>query len=183
MKKILTFFLTVLISMTGTKAFAHDIAVLNTDNVPIYYQWINNNTELAVTDGTYSGHVVIPSQVTFGGSTYSVTKIREMAFWGCGGLTSVSIPNSVTSIGRNAFQYCSDLTFIISLNNTPPSCDSQFDTVDKSNCIVWVSKGSANAYKEANGWKDFLNIREFDTKQTSTVMGSGTWVSVLVPQR
>ena len=33
----------------------------------------------------------------------------DCAFWGCSGLTSVTIPNSVTSIGGNAFYGCSRL--------------------------------------------------------------------------
>lgn len=32
-----------------------------------------------------------------------LTSIGGSAFWGCSGLTSVSIPNSVTSIGNYAF--------------------------------------------------------------------------------
>ena len=34
------------------------------------------------------------------------------AFWGCSGLTSVTIPNSVTSIGDSAFTGCSGLTSV-----------------------------------------------------------------------
>ena len=43
----------------------------------------------------------------------SVTSIGNNAFDGCSGLTSVSIPNSVTSIGRFAFSGCSGLTSIV----------------------------------------------------------------------
>ena len=42
----------------------------------------------------------------------SVTSIGEGAFEGCSGLTSVTIPSSVTSIGRYAFRVCSGLTSV-----------------------------------------------------------------------
>ena len=40
----------------------------------------------------------------------SVTSIGESAFSGCSGLTSLTIPSSVTSIGESAFSGCSGLT-------------------------------------------------------------------------
>ena len=42
----------------------------------------------------------------------SVTSIGDGAFYGCTGLTSVSIPSSVTSIGDNAFFNCTGLTSV-----------------------------------------------------------------------
>ena len=54
----------------------------------------------------------IPSSVTYQGTTYSVTSIREYAFCDCSSLTSVTIPNSVTSIGNDAFNYCISLTSV-----------------------------------------------------------------------
>lgn len=41
-----------------------------------------------------------------------VTSIENYAFNGCNGLASIEIPNSVTNIGANTFAYCSSLTSI-----------------------------------------------------------------------
>ena len=41
-----------------------------------------------------------------------MTSIGGAAFFGCSGLTSVTIPNSVTSIGLGAFSHCSGLTSV-----------------------------------------------------------------------
>jgi len=60
----------------------------------------------------YSGSITIPSTVSNGSNTYSVTSIGSGAFQGCSNLTSVTIPTSVTSIGNNAFQGCSNLTSV-----------------------------------------------------------------------
>ena len=118
--------LTALISMVCATSFAHDIAVANSDGVTIYYNFTNNNTELAVTyqgssyeefSDEYSGNVVIPESVTYNGNTYSVTSIGQSAFCLCSNLTSVTIPNSVTSFGQDAFFGCSGLTSFIIPNS------------------------------------------------------------------
>ena len=94
-----------------------DIAVKNADGVTIYYNYINNNTELEVTYNnslSYRGHkvVVIPEKVTYMSRTRKVTSIGKWAFGHCSNLTSITIPNSVTSIGDRAFADCSILTSI-----------------------------------------------------------------------
>ena len=89
-------------------ASAHDIEVKNADGVTIYYNYINNGTELEVSFSgskydSYTGNVVIPEEVTFMNRTRKVTSIGNYAFYDCSNVTSVTIPNSVTSIGEGAF--------------------------------------------------------------------------------
>ena len=134
MKQIkISFLLTALLSMVGARAFAHDIEVANTDGVTIYYNYINDGKELAVTyrgrfynnySEEYSGNVAIPISVTYNGNIYSVTSIGSKAFIECSGLTSVTIPNSVTSIGGGAFFGCSGLTSV-TIGNSVTSIGSE----------------------------------------------------------
>ena len=64
-----------------------------------------------ITNGDYSGDVVIPAEVSHDGGTYRVTTIGDNAFYGCSLLSSISMP-SVTSIGMAAFRDCSSLTSV-----------------------------------------------------------------------
>ena len=105
--------LTAVLSLVATTATAHDFEVDG-----IYYNRTGDGTVSVTYQGSsydeyadeYTGAVVIPSSVTYSGTTYSVTSIGEYAFQDCSGLTSVTIPNSVTSIGRDAFDGCTGLT-------------------------------------------------------------------------
>ena len=59
-----------------------------------------------------AGNLAIPSTVSNGGVTYSVTAIESDAFRSCSGLTSVTIPNTITTIGSSAFESCSGITSV-----------------------------------------------------------------------
>ncbi|MDY6438342.1 MAG: leucine-rich repeat domain-containing protein [Prevotella sp.] len=92
----------------------------------------------------------------------SVTSIGRGAFLYCSGLTSVTIPNSVTTIGNFAFSGCS-LTELVCYAETPPFCDYIIlEGVNTSLCTLKVPKGSKDAYRQADGWKEFPNIEEVD---------------------
>ena len=110
------------------------------EQVQIDGLWYNIVSKAKVADlitlrtGSYSGDIIIPESITYDGVVYrvgsisgafkdckrltsvtipnSVTTIGDNAFAGCTGLTSITIPNSVTSIGENAFSGCTGLTSI-----------------------------------------------------------------------
>ena len=92
----------------------------------------------------------------------SVTSIGYYAFYGCSGLTELTLPDSVASIGDGAFICCSDLSKITSLAEIPPVCGrGVFDRVNKTNCELIVPIVSVTAYKQAEVWNEFSNIRAF----------------------
>ena len=104
-----------------------------------------------------TGTLTIPETVTYDGTTYSVTSIGDRAFYECSGFTgsltignsvtsigekafagdwdkpkgftgSLTIPNSVTSIGNYAFNYCSGFTGSLTIGNSVTSIgESAFD--------------------------------------------------------
>ena len=104
MKKFFTLFLTLFVA---SSVWAYDFFVDG-----IAYNIVNDN-EVAVTKYSvcYSGDVVIPSSVTYNGKGYSVTSIESAAFSSCG-VTSVTIPETVTSIIGGAFNCCTKLTSV-----------------------------------------------------------------------
>lgn len=128
--------LTMFLCMFGIRASAHDIELKNADGVTIYYDYINNRSELKVTyrgssidsySNEYTGNVVIPSEVTIRNITYMVTSIGNGAFYNCTGLSSVTIPNSITGIEVFAFRGCSGLTSVIIPNSVTTIGDSAFE--------------------------------------------------------
>ena len=187
-QSIITILLTVLMSITGAKAFAHDIEVANSDGVTIYYNWSKNEkTEVSVSyyysgysgRGVYSGNVVIPESIVYNGNTYSVTSIGSSAFYDCSGLTSVTIPNSVTDIGERAFSGCSGLTSVTIPNSVTSIGGAAFEycsglvtivseiktpfaigSIGSTSATLVVPAGTKAAYQSTAGWNSFTKTVE-----------------------
>ena len=126
MRKLFFLFLAL---VATTTLWAHDFEVDG-----IYYNYFDGNNVKVTYRGDnwddyrneYAGEVIIPSTVTYNGTTYSVTSIGSFAFYECSSLTSVTIPNSVTSIGNKAFEDCSSLTSITIPNSVTSIGSSAF---------------------------------------------------------
>lgn len=149
----------------STSVFAYDIEVKNSDGITIYYNYINNKSELEVTYKdtyyrTYKGDVVIPESVTYMDKSYKVTCIGYRAFYNCDdlknitipktvitfkkeafsfcdGFSSFTIPNSVTTIGEKAFNSCKKLISIVIPNNVTSIGDFAFESCKKLSSVTF----------------------------------------------
>ena len=105
MKRFTLFLISFILSVVfSTSASAYDVKIDG-----IYYNLISKGKTAVVTenwDDNYSGEVIIPSSITVEGKEYAVTSIGSCAFQSCSGLTSITIPNSVTIIRDWAFYDC-----------------------------------------------------------------------------
>ena len=112
--KHLKCFLTTLLLVYSCFISAQDFEVNG-----IYYKITSESNKTVAVSGSpngYSGAVVIPETVKLWSTVYSVDAIADEAFFSSG-ITSISMPNTVTKIGNDAFSSCSGLTDI-----TIPDC-------------------------------------------------------------
>ena len=106
--------LVVLMLMTTSSAMAQEAKFEVIDG---FRYLLDSDTKTATlvlkTDGNYSGDIIIPEKVKGNdGVEYIVASLGASCFEGCSGLTSITIPSSVTSLGESCFKGCSGLTSI-----------------------------------------------------------------------
>ena len=144
------------VTTIGESAFAN-CSSLNSINVA------SGNTHYSSIDGVLYNYVQdtlieCPGARTSLTIPNSVTSIGNNAFFYCRGLTSITIPNSVTSIGNDAFGECRGLTSIKCLASIPPSIgDNSFQNISDT-CTLTVPCSSLEAYT-ASDWNTYFATR------------------------
>lgn len=134
------------------------------------FQCLENNNVCIVGDDQATGNYAIPQAVKHSNRTWDVTTIAARAFMGKRGITELTIPHSIRSIGENAFFDCVNVKTIHSRSREPivlgtaktraEGGSSVFDGIDKETCVLYVPEGCVDAYRTAAGWNEFKNIKE-----------------------
>lgn len=105
--------------------YCEKLLEINVDNGSQFYTSLNgvlynkNQTEVIIVPGGKMGEIVLKS---------NVSKIGSFAFWGCKYISTVVIPNSVLSIGEQAFTYSGLTTLQI------PNSITKIETGTFKNC-------------------------------------------------
>jgi len=146
-----------------------NLTMLDLGNVNILAYVGKEGTSSSFNDTIYEASS-IPSNALSNKSTLNsiilpttITKIKSAAFQNCTGLILIRIPFNVKSI--DYFALSTNSLSSIYVYSMIPSTISLFDiweTLDLSNCILYVPIGSKPAYQSDSGWGQFKNIIEFD---------------------
>ena len=85
-----------------------------------------------------------------------VTAIRDYAFSGRKGLTSIVIPAGVTEIGEDAFYKCENLNLVVCMGENPPSyTETTFAAIPYDAVLLVPTEEAAEAYN-SEGWGDYF---------------------------
>jgi hypothetical protein len=149
----------------------------------IWYRIIDGES-VTVIPHYHSGEMVIPSHVTYNGKTYTVTAIAagDDDLDAYERLTSLTIPNTVISIGYEAFgpnsltsliigsgvkfidsyafRACTRLKTVVSKIEKPFAIDNTVFLLLPSDAELIVPKGTKAAYQSTAGWNVFGKITE-----------------------
>ncbi len=133
---------------------------------PYYYTyswWSKQSKGIVYKDGWILGYNVDKpkEELTIAEGTRG---IASFALNTCNGITSITIPSSVTSIGKGAFYGCTGLTNVISLIQEPFVIDESVFQYEENNTTIFTSailnvpQGTKAKYTGTPAWNKFKTI-------------------------
>ncbi len=148
----------------------------------IWYNLVSKAQEAEVTRNpnglnNYSGNIVIPASVTYNEIEYSVTSIVGGAFYNCEHLSSITIPNSITSIYAT-FNYCDDLTAVY-ITDLEAWCNIQFgkSEPERSNPLCYAH----HLFLNGEEIKELIIPNSVTSIGYRTFSGCSSFSSVTIP--
>lgn len=133
--------------------------------------------------------VTIPDKVEIDGVTYKVTKVDDGAFKGNKTVTTVKVPSTVATIGKDAFNGCSKLKTVSIPKNVTEIGKNAFKGCAALTKITLPSKCTKIGANAFNGCKKMKTITIKSTKLTSKSIASGAFkglsksVTIKVPKK
>ena len=129
-----------------------------------------------------TGALAIPGTVSHDGVSYTVVAVEHHAFYGCNGLTAltlgegvaavranafglctalnaITLPSTVDSLGSSAFYNCTSLQVVTVRRAAPPvTATTAFYDVPLSAVALVVPCGCVAAYTAASPWSSFATV-------------------------
>ncbi|MEZ3590380.1 MAG: leucine-rich repeat domain-containing protein [Muribaculaceae bacterium] len=100
---------------------------------------------------------------------YSMGAHFDSPFDGITTLSEIEFGKDVTELSSNdAFSACENLTTVISNAVIPPT-KARFSEEAYANATLVVPDGTVEKYREADGWKEFVNIIESSNSEVTTI--------------
>lgn len=162
------FFLIFLLAFIPSVACAFDVQI----NGINYSLKIGSSFEAEVIEGKYAGDMVIPSSVNYNGIDYTVTSIHSSAFAWHTTLSSVTMPNTVKTVGYGAFYGCSGLTSVTLSNRLSTLASNLFCDCTS---LVSVTIPSSVTRIESEAFARCTNLAFIDFPDIPIIIGSGVF--------
>lgn len=148
--------------------YPYDFAIKNQQGKLMCYKILDpDNKTVAFVNPRYdsgnyvTGNVIIPSTISFEGTTYTVTTIMKRGLQ-CEGASSYFIPSTVNSIDYFRTPYHESVTgegvrLVVCYATTPPQLPEPYENLSFKEystfgCVVQVPKGCLDKYKSAKTW-------------------------------
>lgn len=158
------------ILMSFVQAYAYDFEV---DGLYYTADLSNMCATVVAGDNKYEGDIIIPSKVTYKNREFTVTAI-DGAFKGCASLTSISIPDEVTTLGNESFYGCSVLSSVNGMHNIAEILNNCFNGCESLQILTLPDK--LNKIGDS-AFRSCTSIKEITIPQTVTEIGSYAFAS------
>ncbi len=175
---------------------AYDFSVVATTGQTLYFSYCTGGVKAVYPANTQvpaqgwngfvrpTGALTIPGVVSHDGVNYAVVAVEHHAFYGCNGLTAVTMgegiaavranafalstalsavtmPSTLDSLGASAFYGCSSLQEVIMHCATPPvTASTAFYELPLSGATLAVPCGCVAAYTSVAPWNTFGTITD-----------------------